>query len=69
VVLTDVDMPGSLDGLELAQAIRHRWPSIQVVLTSGKIRPAADELPEHSHFVPKLYDISELAGLLQEISR
>jgi CheY-like chemotaxis protein len=52
VVLTDIDMPGSLDGLELAHAIRHRWPPIQVVLTSGKMRPAPGELPERSHFVP-----------------
>ena len=69
VVLTDIDMPGTLDGLELAQAIRHRWPSIQVVLTSGKMRPGADELPERSHFLPKPYDISKLAGLLQKVSR
>jgi CheY-like chemotaxis protein len=69
VVLTDIDMPGSMDGLELAQAIRHRWPPIDVVLTSGKMRPAADELPEGSHFLPKPYDASELIGVLQEISR
>ncbi len=56
VVLTDIDMPGSLDGLELAQTIRHRWPPIRVVVTSGKMRPAADELPERSHFIPKPYD-------------
>jgi CheY-like chemotaxis protein len=69
VVLTDIDMPGSMDGLELAQAIRHRWPPIQVVLTSGKMRPAADELPDRSHFVPKPYDFYKLANLLQEISQ
>jgi CheY-like chemotaxis protein len=69
VVLTDIEMPGSMDGLELAQAIRHRWPPIDVVLTSGKMRPAADELPERSHFLPKPYDASELVGLLQDISR
>ncbi len=69
VVLTDIEMPGSMDGLDLAQAIRHRWPPIEVVLTSGKMRPAADELPERSHFLPKPYDTSELVALLQEISR
>ena len=65
VVFTDIDMPGSMDGLELAVAIRHRWPPIQIVLTSGKMRPAADELPENSHFVPKPYDFARLTGLLQ----
>jgi CheY-like chemotaxis protein len=68
VVLTDIDLPGYLDGLELAQAIRHRWPPIQVVVTSGRMRPDADELPERSHFVPKPYDFSRLTGLLRELS-
>jgi CheY-like chemotaxis protein len=68
VVLTDIDMPGSLDGLELAHAIRHRWPPIQVVLTSGKLRPAPDELPERSHFVPKPYDFSRMTGLLRGLT-
>ena len=67
VVLADIDLPGYLDGLELAQAIRHRWPPIQVVVTSGMMRPAADELPERSHFVPKPYDFSRLANLLREL--
>ena len=52
LVFTGIDMPGSMDGLELAHAIRHRWPPIQVVLTSGKMRPAPDELPERSRFFP-----------------
>jgi CheY-like chemotaxis protein len=43
VVLTDIDMPGSMDGLELACAIRHRWPGIEIIVTSGKWRPYADE--------------------------
>lgn len=68
VVFTDIDMPGSMDGLELAVAIRHRWPPIQIVLTSGKMRPADDELPEHSHFVPKPYNFSRMIGLLRELS-
>ena len=67
VVLTDIDVPGYMDGLELAVAIRHRWPPIEIVLTSGKMRPAADELPERSHFVPKPYDFSRLSGLLREL--
>lgn len=35
VVFTDVDMPGSMDGLQLAHAIRDRWPPIELILTSG----------------------------------
>ena len=33
-VVTDINMPGSMDGLELAQAIRHRWPTVELVLSS-----------------------------------
>ena len=53
VVLTDIDMPGSMDGLKLAAAIRDRWPPIQVIVTSGKISPAA--LPERVSFLAKPY--------------
>jgi CheY-like chemotaxis protein len=68
VVLTDIEMPGSMDGLELACAIRHRWPRIEVVVTSGKWTPHADELPDRSRFMPKPYSLSDLTGLLQSKS-
>ena len=67
VVLTDINMPGSMDGLELACAIRHRWPCIEVVVTSGRWTPHADELPERGHFMPKPYSPSELTSLLQSL--
>jgi len=38
VVFTDINMPGSMDGLRLAHSIRHRWPPVQLVLTSGRRR-------------------------------
>jgi hypothetical protein len=34
-LLTDIVMPGGLDGIELARLARERWPSLKVVLTSG----------------------------------
>lgn len=55
VVFTDIDMPGSLDGMKLAAHIRHRWPPIRIILTSGHMKPARDELPEGSEFFPKPY--------------
>ncbi len=39
-VFTDIDMPGSMDGLKLAAAIRDRWPAIEFVVTSDQLRPA-----------------------------
>jgi two-component system, response regulator PdtaR len=53
IVLTDIDMPGSLDGLELAAVVRSRWPWIQIVVMSGKRRPTRDELPIRARFIEK----------------
>ena len=53
VVFTDIDMPGSMDGLKLAAAIRKRWPPIEIIITSGGRKPALDELPARASFLPK----------------
>lgn len=66
-VVTDIDMLGSMDGLELAVTVRHRWPHISIVVTSGKLRPRADEMPEGGHFIPKPYDPGELIGLVRTL--
>jgi DNA-binding NtrC family response regulator len=58
VVFTDVDMPGSMDGLRLAAAIRYRWPRIQVIVTSGKATPSA--LPEQVSFLANPYTMSDI---------
>jgi CheY-like chemotaxis protein len=54
-VFTDVDMPGSLDGLDLAWRIHERWPEIGVVLTSGRCFIEPDAMPREDVFVPKPY--------------
>ncbi|MET0970432.1 MAG: response regulator [Tardiphaga sp.] len=53
LVFTDIDMPGSMDGLKLAVAVRHRWPPIHLIITSGKKRPT--EMPSEALFIPKPY--------------
>jgi two-component system, response regulator PdtaR len=55
VVFTDVQMPGSMDGLKLARFIRDRWPPIRFLATSGLVRVGADDLPAGSVFPPKPY--------------
>ena len=54
LIFTDVDMPGSMDGLKLAAAVRHRWPPVRIVVTSGKHLPS--ELPDGAVFIPKPYN-------------
>ena len=39
LVFTDIDMPGSMDGLKLAAAVRDRWPPVHIIITTGKTRP------------------------------
>jgi two-component system, response regulator PdtaR len=53
VVITDVNMPGSMDGLKLAAAIRGRWPPIQIIITMGAGRPSDNQMPARSQFVGK----------------
>ena len=53
LILTDIDMPGSMDGLMLAEAVRVRWPPVKIVVMSGKKRPRRDQLPSDARFVEK----------------
>jgi hypothetical protein len=57
-------MPGSMDGLRLAQAIRNRWPPIDLILTSGVIRLRDTDIPERSVFLLKPYQPEALTGAL-----
>lgn len=56
IVFTDIDMPGSLDGMKLAAAIRDRWPPIDIIMTSGHNFPSLDQIPARAVFFPKPYD-------------
>jgi DNA-binding NtrC family response regulator len=53
VLLTDIDMPGSMDGLALARGVAARWPEIGVVVTSGRRLPRPDEMPKETRFLSK----------------
>ena len=66
IVFSDVEMPGSLDGLGLVRNICRRWPSIGIVLTSGHhIRE--EMIPCDGRFVPKPYDGQALVREIEEI--
>jgi two-component system, response regulator PdtaR len=53
VVLTDVDMPGSIDGFEFARLVAQGWPEVDVMVISGKALPDEGDLPPSAVFVPK----------------
>jgi CheY-like chemotaxis protein len=65
IVFTDIDMPGSMDGLRLAKAIRDRWPPIELILTSGKMGLPKPWLPERGHFLSKPYQPSNLLSAIR----
>lgn len=64
VVFSDVNMPGSMDGLGLIRSIRKRWPPIRLVLTSGKVSMQESAMPSGSVFLPKPYACDTLASAL-----
>ena len=64
VLVTDVDMPGPMNGLTLARVIRALRPDVQVVVTSGGLRLGADDLPRGCAFLPKPYAVDGLARRL-----
>lgn len=68
VVFTDIQMPGTMDGLKLARAVRGRWPPIKIVATSGLVDVGEKDLPEGGRFLPKPYHARQLAAVLRELT-
>ena len=56
LVFTDVNMPGSMNGLRLAHAIRGRWPPVELLVTSALGNITAKDLPERGRFLAKPYN-------------
>jgi len=68
VVFTDIQMPGSMDGLKLARAVRGRWPPIKIIATSGQFDVGTADLPEGGRFLPKPYNSTQITGVLRELT-
>src|SRR4030081_2475821 len=67
LLLTDIQMPGTMDGLKLAHAVHARWPSIKIMLVSGQVTPTETEKPIHSRFSGKPLEIKNMIAELQEM--
>ena len=55
LLFTDINMPGSMDGLKLAHAVRDRWPPVKILRVSGQVPPWRADLPPNSRFIGKPY--------------
>jgi two-component sensor histidine kinase len=67
LLFSDIQMPGTMDGLKLAHAVHDRWPSIKIILVSGQVRPLDEEKPADSRFFGKPLEVSQMIAELKEM--
>jgi two-component sensor histidine kinase/DNA-binding NarL/FixJ family response regulator len=65
VLFTDIQMPGSIDGLKLAHAVHSRWPDIKILLVSGQVKPSEAERPADSRFFGKPLGVEQMIAELK----
>ncbi len=65
LLFSDIQMPGSMDGLKLAYAVHARWPAIKIILVSGQIKLSDADKPADSLFFGKPLNVKEMIGELQ----
>jgi CheY-like chemotaxis protein len=68
ILFTDIDMPGTMDGLKLAHVVRGRWPPVTIIVTSGHIKVTKENMPENGIFVAKPYQPSFVTKTFNEIA-
>jgi CheY-like chemotaxis protein len=65
LLFSDIQMPGSMDGLKLAHAVHNRWPAIKIVLVSGQIKLTDADTPANSRFFGKPLETTQMIAELQ----
>ena len=66
-VFTDINMPGTLDGMRLARLVRGRWPPIHLILTSGLVCPIGEDFPTNGRFIRKPYNPEHVIATIREL--
>jgi CheY-like chemotaxis protein len=67
LLFTDVQMPGSMNGLQLAHAVRERWPPIKIILASGQLKLSSSDIPLDSRFFGKPLQSDEIIAEMREM--
>lgn len=68
VLFTDIDMPGAMDGLKLAHAVRDRWPPVAIMVTSGHVKVSESDLPSEGLFFAKPYPPATIMKALGSVA-
>ena len=69
VLFTDINMPGDEDGLALAGRVHASRPDIQLIITSGRERPAPADIPNDGQFIAKPYDMDVVSEIVRNHHR
>lgn len=67
LLFTDIQMPGSMNGLQLALAVHERWPRIKIILASGQLKLSESDIPENSRFFGKPLDSTDMVAEIREM--
>jgi CheY-like chemotaxis protein len=67
LLFTDIQMPGSMDGLALARSVHDRWPPIKIILVSGQVKPTSLDIPPDSRFFGKPLEDEAMIAQLQSM--
>jgi two-component system, response regulator PdtaR len=67
-ILSDIEMPGSMNGLQLARTVHERWPGIGIVITSGRERPGPDDLSDKVAFLAKPYLPDTIINVIRQMA-
>lgn len=64
LVFTDMHMPGQMSGLDLVRQVHQTRPDVKLIVTSGGMVLANDDIPDHGTFLPKPYPLEKLVTLV-----
>jgi CheY-like chemotaxis protein len=67
LLFTDIQMPGRFDGMDLARQVHARWPRVQLVIASGRMRPRSAEIPDDGRLIAKPYGAAELFAQIDDL--
>jgi CheY-like chemotaxis protein len=65
LAITDINLPGLMNGLKLAATVKDRWPPINTIIVSGYSAPGSGEMPSGSLFVPKPYNAGKMIAAVR----